>query len=431
MKKANQKEHEPAKVEVAEGQLKPLLHLLKFPIDHQEREAFYIVEREEQQAAMFRQQMESNRRRMENAQKRADQYRKDLGEKVPLSTQDARKVLEEIGKLAWVERVSVSAHSVVVTTRRDMLKTRLTQRFVYDGGHHEREFLKEPVIVSLPKYEIVFDLRAFSDHGSDGMHLANQRDRLAIRLIDPKDVSDFKGLDAGFRHEPHAHWASNASPGLGSWQGCCLGEYEEDLEEAAEEGVVPFLTTFSLYLQMSGDDHAFRGKTEWAMMMGNPDYNEHILRKKNEDETWEQIVEQYKKDYKIAEQPEIPPNAQVNPGEGRPPMPNEDDDIFEAPFGVGPMFVDGAHGGDGVAAAAIAGGAGAGGVINPAHLEAIRRRLMQDDTVVPNGSIGIGTILPTNDSEDDTDDECDCSEPGEGNGDECDCGGLCNCHDEV
>lgn len=215
-----------------------------------------------------------------------------------ITSAEALEVVRKLSKVAWIESIRVGAANIIVKTRPGMLKTILDVRLVDSGrGRSQVEFI-DPVTVSLPQYEIGIGV----NYVGQG-RMANNSSALNIKMVNDKDVSKFVAGKV-VRHEPRAHWAAQ-SAGLGTFGGLCLGEYEEEINEAMKVGIVEAFVAVAHYLQTSGDEHAYDRKHFWAAKMGNPEYADFCVREIGEGETPEGIAEKYKRDFKLMRQPDM------------------------------------------------------------------------------------------------------------------------------
>lgn len=317
MKKANaQDEEKKGELVYDEGTLNAIQQYLVFPINAESRKA---IRQLEGARAMIKDDLSSIEHHKRSIVERRARIKQNemllpqLEEKVKPEEQPSREralaELEAVAVLPWVEKVWLEYPQMRINTRKDMLKTRLDTRIVdCGGGKYRSEYVAEPPIVPMPQYEINISL---DNMGNGGW--ANNTHNLAIRLINQHDMSKFVGGKV-VPHDPHPHWASGGSRGLGAWAQLCLGEYEKDLNEASKKGLVPFLSELAAYLQTCGDGHAYRRKDLWALSLGKPEYNEHILRPIANGEKVEDIEARYKRDYKTVNAVELKEGAPVNPG---------------------------------------------------------------------------------------------------------------------
>lgn len=289
MRKANQTQLPDAEVEFMPENLARMRDFFRFPIDVKlqaninERKGF-----------------ESNIRAANTAIAEYKQFKKEselalatlpsLPEERPApSDKEMEEQLEALARLPWVARVWIDGTTQI----------RVLTRIVDIGdGNHRVEFM-DPVTVPMPVYEISFGI----NRAAETSQWANTPNKLAIRLVDRRDVSKFVSKNV-FAHIPYPHWAAGDGRELGSWTGLCLGEYEKDIDEAAKEGIVPFFTTLVTYLQTCGDSHAYMSKAVWAARMGKPEYADFCVRPIAKYETAEQIEERYKRDFKTMNQTE-------------------------------------------------------------------------------------------------------------------------------
>lgn len=316
MIKANQdKEIPAAELAFKPGQLEQVMGYLMFPIDVKGREARAKVEN--LKAAIHND--EDNLQYIEREHKRLlenlDGYRKELVEVEAALPEEhkptierAQTEMEAVAKLAWIEKLSMEGHSLCILTRPGMLKTQLRTGIVdFGGGVKRTEFLAEPVMVPLPQYEMFINLQHLGQK-----RWANNTGAMAIRLINPDDISKFIGGKV-VAHNPRAHWAAGGA-GMGYWTALCLGEYEKGFQEASVKGITDLLVEIANYLQTAGDEHAYLPKAEWALRMGNPAYNDHVYRLAKEGETTQQVDERYKRDYKTVHAIQFPEDTKFNPG---------------------------------------------------------------------------------------------------------------------
>lgn len=187
-----------------------------------------------------------------------------------------REELSKVAQLAWIQTAFIKDTKLYLTTRPGILKTTFNERIVYKGGSRAAELLPEPLSLPLPTYEIVINLANMG-----GGRWALQPSCLGIKLAMASEYQSFIGQNVGWNPEPHAHWAHNAGS---SWGGLCLGSYDNILRDAGVEGLDALLTAIVEFLQLSGWASAYRPKLSWAVMLGNPIYNQYLTREAEEGE---------------------------------------------------------------------------------------------------------------------------------------------------
>lgn len=246
------------------------------------------------------------RRAAKMAQVSIAKLKTTLVSSAPASVEKARAEVESLAKLPWIESVELGDASVIVRTRKGVLKTTFDTRVVECPEGVVTEFMT-PVTEELPQYDIFLNLE------SVGGSLANEPDRLAIRLVNEKDASEFLAWSS-YNHQPQSHWASTGTARVMNWEKLCLGEYEKEAVEASKQGLAPFFSELAIYLQTAGDEHAYRRKELWALWLGKPEYNKFCIRVASKGESKEDIEKKYRIDFKERRQPEIREGAVVNPG---------------------------------------------------------------------------------------------------------------------
>lgn len=303
MQKANTiKEPLDILVEATEESLERLKTNLKFPFDLSRskslsrlREARANIEYYENQIRDYTESIESHRSSIAQEAEKEKAIADSLPVDIYATQEDMRNELESVARLPWVEKVSIDGTYIVVTTRRDMLKTQFNVRIVmFPRNRWTLEHLPEPVVASMPKYQIRINTENLGNSFSNN-------NSLGIRLADAEEISEYRDLTGLVGHERQMHWGSNGATGaLSSWAHLCLGEYADDIREVSKKSLAALFNELSVYLQNSGDGgNAYRTKQNWALGLGKASYYEFITRKAKSGETKEGIEEQYKKDYKI------------------------------------------------------------------------------------------------------------------------------------
>lgn len=303
-------------LDIPQGNLRDALRFLRFPVNQAERKSLAHLDSLERELANYERYIEDYKRAMTEQKGNAKQMRRRAvveRKKFPdikfLTEEEGMNVIRELTKLAWIEHVYMSGSSLVVRTVPGSLKTSFDVRTVDLGnGRWTEEFLAEPVFAPMPQYEIAINLRSW------GEKLANNSERLGIRLINKLDTSKFLAGKVAIQ-EVHAHWASSGGNRIGHWESLCLGEYEKDIQHAGKDGLVPFFNAMVAYLQTAGDEHAFRTKRQWALWLGKPEYD-FVIRTLKKGEKEEAIKAEYKRLFREHRQPDIKEGATVNPGEG-------------------------------------------------------------------------------------------------------------------
>lgn len=317
MKKANSKneKREVAELIVSDEQLGRAKELLRFPVTAEDRiardrmsQVAYNLSEYEKNVEYYERELSTVRARARHEKLALYKMRKELNQE-PVPLESAKAILEEVANLAWVEKVSLDGSYLHIFTRKDMLKTVFDIQLVGLNRPDSWvfEFLEGPVSASMPQYEIRVSLTNMGGSWTTNVGV------LALRFSNPDDVAHFDGKGILRRQEIVPHWASNGNNGFEQWQYLCLGEYEDDLTKASAKGLVPFLTELALYLQLSGDQHAYHPKPKWALMIGKKEYAEFNGRLIRNTETQKMLAERYIRDYKIMRQPEGTKEVTVDP----------------------------------------------------------------------------------------------------------------------
>lgn len=234
-------------------------------------------------------------------QARMDAASTDTGE---TEVQKLMAELEQVARLAWVEEVSVGSGGdlIEITTRSGLLKTRLEERHVFAPLVDGTVEMNDPVpVVSLPKLKIAVSLRQVA---LGQQPWANNPSVFALKLADPKEYGQklpAHVASAGYGPSPAPHWACPSGVG---YKKVCLGEYEQDFYDAAKKGIAPLLEQVAVFLQTSGWEHAYLRKWKWAMLLGNPAYNQYASRLASEDENIQEIQRRHQRDVRATQQPE-------------------------------------------------------------------------------------------------------------------------------
>lgn len=302
MKKANTiEEPKDILVEATEEALDLLKTNLKFPVDLARQKMLATLQDVRSNIQYFENQnkeylaaIASNAQSLRLEEEREKLIVDDLPVETFATQEEMQLELESVARLPWVEKVGVDGYFVVVTTRKDMLKTRFDTRLVMlPRNRWTMEHIPEPVIASMPQYQIRIDTTHLGHNFSNTISLG-------IRLADDAEISQYEpNLIAG--HERQMHWGSSGARGAGgNWGHICLGEYSKDIQEASKKNLVTLFNELSVYLQNAGDGgNAYRTKHNWAMGLGKALYYEFLTRKAESGETKEGIEEQYKKDFKM------------------------------------------------------------------------------------------------------------------------------------
>jgi hypothetical protein len=317
MIKANQKEAPAGELNLGNGEaFNAMLYNLQFPLDvkavaerKQRKDLEQTIRNAESNINDYRIALTA----LQQSRKTATLQLAEMGENAEdreLLESKAKAELESVAALPWVQSVRLDGNSLKLQTRAGMLKTVLQKRIVDFGkGVYRTEFLEEPVTVNMPEYEIHIGMEYM---GSD--RFANNGSAVCIQLYNSDNISTYIGGKL-FGHTPYPHWAGNDGRGHRRYTSLCLGEYAPDLNEASKKSLVEFCSALATYLQMSGDEHAYRRKEIWALTLGNPEYNEFVYREARKDETPEMVEKLYARDFRILNQVDFPENAVVNPGE--------------------------------------------------------------------------------------------------------------------
>lgn len=220
------------------------------------------------------------RRRKQDTKKLTEQ----LAELPPstFTIDDFKSLIAKIAALPWVASVGMANGYLVVGTRQGVLKTDFYNRMVIGNRDRVVELLPEILTLPLPTYELRINL------ANMGSTWARQENNLAIRMSDPLEWNSFAASGGSWVHEPHSHWATNRH--CEQWADLCLGDYESVLIKAGKEGLMEFLQELVIYLQSSGWSGAYRNKMAWAILLGNPLYNKHLLRDFVAGETIDEIT---------------------------------------------------------------------------------------------------------------------------------------------
>lgn len=307
MKKANSKNEEkvPAEMIIPDEQLGRAKMFLKFPVTDAERNNISIIRDLELSIKDFNNNVSYHEVQLTNfrgmLRTNKIELRKVINESnaETISMEDAKGILAEVAKLPWIEKVSLEGMMLHLFTRKNILKTVFDRRVVgIGGGSFIQEFLEVPVTASMPQYEIRISLMDM------GGNWALNADVLALRFSNEEDISHFDGKRIVKSQMITPHWAANGTHGFGNWEYLCLGEYEEDLKKESAKGLVPFLNQLALYLQLSGDEHAYRSKPVWSLLIGKKEYSEFNGRVLRKNETGKEVNEKYTRDYKLLRQPE-------------------------------------------------------------------------------------------------------------------------------
>lgn len=186
-----------------------------------------------------------------------------------MTVEDGKKLLDSIAALPWVEKVELDGNMLRIFTRQGTLKTDFYNRMVIGNGNRVNELLQEVATLPLPQYEIQIDLRNMGRSWA-------VNPALSIRLSNPNEFNSFQADEAGWVHEPRAHWACNNTSG--SWGTLCLGDYDSVLIQAGKKGLMELLMELAIFLQRSGWSSAYVNKVAWSILIGNPTYNQYLLR---------------------------------------------------------------------------------------------------------------------------------------------------------
>lgn len=318
MIKKNKTEQKPVEVRLPANYLNRVKDFLVFPIDidiRRKRESLRSALASqaglESDIRQYEEYIVERKGRLKDIKLVAFKRRKDLPPEVSVTPEDAEALLTEVSKLPWLESLELfNTHYLLMKTRKGSLETAFEKRYVYfedwDGDYNNEEYLDEPVTLAMPQYEILLNL---SNLGNNNW--SNTMNNLAIRIADEEDMSHFK--TPSHTQEVHATWASSGSSTFGSWEYLCLGEWENDINTASLQGLIPFLTELVSYIQVSGDDgNAYRSKAEWALCLGKKEYNQ-FWREAKEDESEEELEATFKQEYRKRNQPE---NAKEAPLQG-------------------------------------------------------------------------------------------------------------------
>ena len=187
-----------------------------------------------------------------------------------MGIEEGKALMDKIAGLPWVERVELNTNILHIFTRQGVLKTDFYNRMVIGNGNRTNELLMEVATLPLPQYEITLDLRNMGSSWA-------VNPALSIRLSNPQDYNSFQAMEGGWEvHEPRPHWACNNNPG--DWGTLCLGDYDKNLFEGAKRGLLGLLEELAIFLQRSGWSSAYVNKVAWSTLMGNPVYNQYLLR---------------------------------------------------------------------------------------------------------------------------------------------------------
>lgn len=299
----NTEVHEP-KLEYTVAGLEAVKMNLKFPSNPEHKRSLASLRQNQERIASYQSyntdylhSIEGNNRAIRKWESEIESIRSTLPAGSVATPDEMKAELESVAKLAWVEKVELDGSFIVVTTRKDMLKTQFNVRLVlFPRDRWTLEHLPEPVLASMPQYQIRIDTNNLGNSYSNNRYLG-------IRLIDLADVSHYQNYNL-ITHEAHPHWGSNGATGVsGNWAHLCFGEYANDIQVASAKGLAALFIEISVYLQNAGDaGNAYRTKQNWALGLGKALYYEFITRKAKASETKEGIEEQYKKDFKMMNQ---------------------------------------------------------------------------------------------------------------------------------
>lgn len=235
--------------------------------------------------------IESNKRVTVRLERDLETHKKKLSE-TPEAEGGIEELKEELAaatRLPWVSSLHVSTTNLYITTRTGVLKTDFYERVAYRNGSRTTELLPEPLSLPLPTYEIIINL---GNMGNSWAVNANLQVRLAVKT----ESQFFAANDSGWSHQVQAHWASNERSASYDWAPLCLGDYDAVLMEASKRGIVELLSELAVFLQTSGWSSAYRPRLTWAAIMGNPVYNQHLLRKLVGDEQVEQVQAKHREE---------------------------------------------------------------------------------------------------------------------------------------
>lgn len=207
-------------------------------------------------------QQEANRQ-TESLKGTLEKNKKKLAD-IPASSVDEAKVKEVIAALSalpWVSIVHLGRDYLRVTAIPGALKTTFYNQAVYKGGRTDYELLDAPLLLPLPTYDIAIKLS-----GLGGSRWANSNN-LMLRCGSHGEFETFDfEEDMGLSSHHTAHWATNRN--AFDWNNVCLGAWEEQLTQAAKEGVVELFNSIALFLQLSGWQGAYTSKNGWAATCG-------------------------------------------------------------------------------------------------------------------------------------------------------------------
>lgn len=287
--------------------------ILNFPIDLEQTQRRKILATANSDIAAWLEEIAQYERvtkeRMNDIRARkleAYKIKKELPPEKEKSSEEIRTMFEELSTLPWIEKLKLErSGSLFITTAPNILKTTFDVGLVLITGNSVEEYLPEPVSVPLPQYEIFINLQSIG-----GGSWSNSIRNLAIRVINPTDVSSFAGRIFGYQQEVHAHWGSSGGRFM-EWEKICLGDWEEDFTRASYKGLKDMLIELSMYLQVSGDEgSAYRRKEKWAAWLGKADYN-FILRQGLPEESVLEAQQKYQAEYRKRHEPTstVPPHV--------------------------------------------------------------------------------------------------------------------------